>query len=382
MKKIIFFINLLVIIFVTSLPTNNSNNKSNIFQEFKKHSASNCPDLDKSFLSDPTSKYFEECTAFPTDTNLTGFNTDKFFCIGVLDAEYKLCNILGSRKLDLPRNIDSLNKEIAKISKLDKVVVCQSLQKINETAETLTKPYVQQLNGVLKNNENCSKFCQSIFTNTNNFCSLISYIYSLIDQVKALDVTEKSSPDQSVTELKNIAPISNDNKITPTTSAKVPKSEENPTLTNVQVKKTEVDSKTISTQVQTNPKNYLIENTQLQAKVESKSPSQNSQVLSSTSVKTTIKSKTVLVGNNFEQDGSQIDKNQLKQQLKPQENGVGTGIAEEQKFDKEVQLTNNFEESKEDGALQNEDMNYDEDNIMSEIKNEQNSKGKAFILHH
>lgn len=355
MKKMILnFLSVVFINYVISSPVDVSI-KTNIFQDFKNFSVK-CPELSKSYLSDPASLYFEECVTFPKVPVLSGFNINEFFCAGVLDAEYKLCNTLGDKKFDLPKDFKTLNEKITLLSQTDVTEICHSLIKINETAEIQTKPYVDQLNKYLKNQTTCSSFCHGVVTKTNDFCSLISFIYDLIDKVKALGTTEKNTPDQNESDLKSITPKSSksiDNKVISSTPTEMVK-ENLPITTNTQVKKADVSQKIPltderSTQIQTNPQVYpntIIQNQNVNE------PQQSQSAKSTSTAKTTTKSQIASV----EQPVDQIDKNTKNNETPKEE--VLPGIVEE---DKTKDNPLNFDESKEDGQQNYADEDPDED---------------------
>lgn len=171
-------ISLIQIIFVISTPIKNLS----IFDEL--HECKSCPTLLSSPISNQTSPFFNPCWSYPKVEQLEDENIIDFLCVGAVDAELKLCEILTVNAYKLPQDFDSLNKNISEISTKSPEEVCKSFTNITDSTKFKTGKYAAVLNTVLKDESFCAKICGSITTKTKELCALLKYIYDVINDIK------------------------------------------------------------------------------------------------------------------------------------------------------------------------------------------------------
>lgn len=199
----IFYIITIIIVSSFAAPV------SNVIANLKIEITKNCSSLLTTGLVVWDSAYIEPCQNSPTE-NLTDENRDAYLCLGILNANEQLCKLLSNKTHDsLPKNVNDVEDRVKKISLKSPSEPCTQFLNHNTSSELFSK-YISNLNPYLHKNGTCQVMCGGVLEETNNLCSMMSLVYSIIEDINK---TSTETPQKLVNASSETVPKMDDKKI-------------------------------------------------------------------------------------------------------------------------------------------------------------------------
>lgn len=158
--------------------------KKLIFDDLINFAKNTCLDLVTTPLFNRSTKYLSLCNKEPS-SNLNKYNSDEYLCLGILDANYRLCKTKhdsGNKTISIPKTDAEIEKVVNESNGISENI-CKNFSKypLEYKFNDLIK---SNLNVIFNNDTICMKACDD-FVKINPLCLFINLINSEIDSLKS-----------------------------------------------------------------------------------------------------------------------------------------------------------------------------------------------------